>query len=445
MGRARQQALASVSGLAAVVAAEAVDAANIAAIRSDLSRSNSINAILSSRVVSGQSDFFSVSGLTLTLEADATDPFEYDIAGVTYQLVADVTLAVTDNAHNFIYINAAGAMSRSATPPIFSYTAPVGPASGDYWYDLGKHLMKTYNGSAWVASAVIFIGYVRADSAVIDARYVCEPAGLTPRRRWAELGTGADGFLDVSAGTTTIDGLKQYTAIVVRGTGTLTHTAAAALALNVRSQGPVVAIGTGAINLVGKGKAAVAGSTTTPSASAASGFGATGGSGGGGSNAGGNSGAHTQSSSVSQQGGKTGGGAGAAGSAGEASSAVLPAGWDGFLHNIHGGAGGGGGGDGAAAGGNSGAGGGGMNLTASAIAVGATATFSASGADGVAGAAANRGGGGGGGGGILNLRAGNYFETTAIVAAGGAAGGSGGAGSGAGGAGGAGQVFRARL
>jgi hypothetical protein len=408
-----------------------------------------MDAIVSSKVVSGNADFFSVSGQDLTLLADATDPFVFNIGGDTYVLQSNKTLTVTNNAHNFIYIDPTKTLGRSATPPTYAYTAPGAPASGDFWYDLGKMQMKTYNGAAWVASAVVFIGYVRCDAATIDARYVCEPAGMTPLDRWNKLGDGSDGFLDVSAGTTTIDGTKQYSAVVVRG-GTLQHTISTSIpgdstCLTVFCQGVIAVLGSAAINLNGLGRTFGNGGTAAGSAGGLGGVGGAGGGGGGGTNGGGAGGA-CQFVGLNATGGSgTAGGAGASG--GNASRTGFPIGGTHAVHvasGLYGAGGGGGGGDGSA-GGNGGAGGGGMNAVAAAVALASGATWSANGNVGVNGPAANRGAGGGGGGGVLNLNARNFFMTGTPTVTAGNGGSSGGAGSGAGGNGSAGRLVQVRL
>lgn len=376
------------------------------------------DCIFSAKTVSRNADFFSVSSLTLSLEADTTDPFIYDISGNRYELQADVTLAVTDSAHNFIYIDHTGAMGREATPPAYAWDAPSSPATGQCWYDLGKSQMKRWDGSAWQNVSRVFIGYVRADSGAINARYACEPIGLPPLERYSLLGDGSDGFLDVSSGTTTIDGYKFYRAVVVRSTGDLRHTATATTLLAIYCQGVFLVLNSSGVNLAGLGRSGGAGGTGVGTAGGGAGEGGGGGSGGGGTSAGAAGGGRLPvSASVAQPaaGGSAGGGAGNNG--GASVTSVGPG--AGFWNYLLGNGGGGGGGNGASAGGDGGDGGGSLQLKASCVALASGASAVATGNNGTAGPAANRGGGGAGGGGSFVFFYRNLFNDGTIDVAGG--------------------------
>src|SRR5579872_5909716 len=134
-----------------------------------------LNTIVQAKVVSGVVDFFSLpGGLTLRLLASSTDPFQYLIGGAKKTVTANVDLTLTNNAHNFIWIDSTGATGSSALPCVYAYTAPVGPATDQHWFDLGHNQMFRWSGSAWVAVSRIFIGYARADSGSVNARYACE-------------------------------------------------------------------------------------------------------------------------------------------------------------------------------------------------------------------------------------------------------------------------------
>lgn len=403
------------------------------------------DTIISSKVTSDNSDFFSVSGLTLTLVANSTDPFIYSIGNNVYKLTANATLEVTDNANNFIYIDNTGAMSRQATPATYAFTAPAGPASGDHWYDLGKRAMKTYNGSAWVASNDIAIGYVRADSSTINATYACEPIGFTPFDR-RKISSGADGFLNVTSGTTTIDTTKNYTAVVVISTANIKHTASNAnVCQTLKVQGVIALMGSSGIDLAGLGNGGAAGNTGAGSGGNGGAYGGGGGGGGGGTSAGGAGGSpETLARYTSTGGGSAGSSSGGTGGAGIATplASVTPSG---FVFSLHGNAGAGGGGDGGSAGANGGAGGGSAIIYCSALAATSGSVLRADGANGTVGGGANRGGGGGGGGGVILVFCRNYIMNGTASAAAGTGGGSGGAGSGAGGNGGAGVVSQVKI
>lgn len=392
------------------------------------------NCIVQSQVVAGNADFFSVAGLNLTLIANATDPFEVSVAGKRVKLTANVVLAVTDNAHNFIFIDQTGALSRTATPTTYSPTAPGAPAAGDMWFDLGKNLMKTWNGAAWVASTKVPIGYVRADAAAINAAYVCEPIGAYPWWKYQQ-SDGSDGFLDATGGATTINGTKSYTAIVIRDTATVTQQGQT-FVQTLRFQGIMACVGTGGVDLNLKGRARGNGANGTGAAGGGNGLGGPGGGGGGGTNAGGAGGASNLEMATVAIGG-TGGAAGGAGGGPGASGAQTNFSPNGFpVPAMFGGGngGGGGGGTGAAAGANGGNGGGNGNYIGPAIRIGASAFMRADGEAGTVSPAAARGAGGGGGGGVIQTFCRNWFQSGTFSAALGLGGGNGGnAGAGAGG------------
>jgi len=317
--------------------------------------------------------------------------------------------------------------------------------------------MKSWSGAAWVAVNRIFIGYVRADATVINAAYACEPTSLSPIRRFEVFGDGSDGFLDVNAGTTTIDTLKQYTAVVVRGAaGVINHTATtlldtASIVLDLYSQGPIILIRTGgAAGIVLTGKGAPSGVPAVGAGGGGSGStsGATGGGGGGGTSAGGKGGyaypyQHLGAVMYGGDGGIAGGGAGGNG-------AVIFFPTSGIRHPISarwglGTGGGAGGGSGVAVGGAGGAGGGSAMIAAPAFVIGVNNNLLAKGADGSVGPGDSRGGGGGGGGGIIMVYSRNYINSGTVSAVGGTGGGSGGASSGAGGNGFAGLIMNKKF
>ncbi|NUN50846.1 MAG: hypothetical protein HUU15_18725, partial [Candidatus Brocadiae bacterium] len=239
------------------------------------------DAIFSSRVVSGNADFFSASSLTLTLLASAADPFIWDVGGNRCELQADQNLTVTDGAHNFVYITSTGVLGRSALPCVYEWTAPGSPATDQHWYDLGKSRMQRWTGSAWETVNRIFIGYVRADGGAINARYACEPIGMSPLERFETFGNAADGFLDVSSGTTTIDNILRYSAVTVRD-GTLNHSSAVTSITTLQVQGIFIVLSPGTVNLNGLGTSGGAGATGAGGTGPTGGEGGRGGGGGGG-------------------------------------------------------------------------------------------------------------------------------------------------------------------
>lgn len=52
----------------------------------------------------------------------------------------------------------------SYSAPTWSYTAPSGPATGDYWYDQANSVWKRYNGASWDIISRTLIGQVVMDS-----------------------------------------------------------------------------------------------------------------------------------------------------------------------------------------------------------------------------------------------------------------------------------------
>lgn len=415
-------------------------------IKSKFRRGLETDCIISAAMSSGNPLFVSVSGTTLTL-LGATTPFVVDVKGRRCVVNTDaVTLALTDDAHNFVYFDRNGGayqLGRSAVPPRYSYETPGAPSTDDYWYDLGAMAMKKYSGSAWVEVEHVFIGYVRMDSgaATISA---CEPVGAAPLWRFQNFGNGSDGFLDISSGTTSITGIKQYTAVACRGTATIQHVDAGSIQLKILCQGIFALMGTSGVNLDTLGVGGRSGGTGAGGAGFGNGS-APGGGGGGGTNAGGAGGTGVGPTNTGTYAGGAGGGAGAAGSAGVTTTGTVGYAVKDSWVPCLGAGGGAGGGDGASNGGNGGDGGGGIFIWAASIAVGSSALLVARGGNGQDGGGANRGAGGGGGGGCILLVYRSYVNSGTVSVAGGSGGASGGAGSGAGGAGGAGHLQTVRI
>lgn len=244
------------------------------------------NAILSSRLTSSIPDFFALpGGLVLKLLATATH-FVYTIGSTTVTVSVDTSISVTNNVHNFVWIDDLANIGVSTKPCTYSYVAPGGVTTGQHWFDLSNNQMNSWNGSAWVAVNRIFIGYVRADSGTINARYVCEPIGVDPFLRYQKGGDGSDGFLDLISGTTTIDGSHQYTAVIARGTTKIVHTAVSKQLLEILTQSMVVLLDTASIDVTGLGFIGGVHSNTTPTAGQGGGLGGAGGNGGSGGSTG---------------------------------------------------------------------------------------------------------------------------------------------------------------
>lgn len=388
------------------------------------------NAILSARKSGSNIDFLSIgAGLSVTLLATAT-PFVYDINGNRITIAADAAVTITDNANNFIWADDVGATGVTTLPCKYSYVAPAG-VTGQHWFDLGDNQMKVWNGAAFVAVNRLFIGYVRADGGTANVRYACEPNLVTPSDRFNRYGDGSDGFLEVTAGTTTIDGFFQYTAVVIRGTGSVTHSASGGTAseLEIKAQGCFIVLGTVGLDLNGVGLIGAG----NGAAGAGGGLGGAGGGGGGGSaGTGGAGGSHIGGQSIRMFGGGTAGALNTNGGNGSGNG-LSPRGF-GVPVLLGVGNGGGAGGDGTGGGGASGAGGGAAMVEAASIAIGVGGTMRANGASGDAAVNANSGGGAGGGGGTI-LAYSRVFQNDGGLEA---LGKTGGAGNGTGGTGGTG-------
>lgn len=65
----------------------------------------------------------------------------------------------------WIYATTSLGIVAGYTNPTYSGTAPGSPAIGDYWFDQGNNIWKTYNGTSWVASNSTLIGICIQDTA----------------------------------------------------------------------------------------------------------------------------------------------------------------------------------------------------------------------------------------------------------------------------------------
>jgi hypothetical protein len=116
----------------------------------------------------GNPIFLSGSGSTLTIKATTT-PLTLMIAGTYQQLISDTALNVSNSSGasqvQFVYAkqdlsNATLQLAdfgTTALPPVYSYSAPTG-STGQFWFDLSTNLMKSWNGSSFVATPAVFLG-----------------------------------------------------------------------------------------------------------------------------------------------------------------------------------------------------------------------------------------------------------------------------------------------
>lgn len=71
--------------------------------------------------------------------------------------------------------------------PVFSFSAPSSPASGDYWFDQGNQVWKRYNGSSFILMSRILIGLIVLDQTNCVASRSFDFFGLTRSDNTIEL------------------------------------------------------------------------------------------------------------------------------------------------------------------------------------------------------------------------------------------------------------------
>lgn len=432
------------------------------------------NAICTSAVdASGNPNFLATAaGLALPINGGST-PLVMFIKGVYQNLNSNITLTVpsTNSVQQWILAlqdttNAnmvAADFEAMNTAPFYGYTAPTCPSPSPalsstnpaFWFDLSTNLSKlcTSNGGSYSPAASMVIGTIYVDATPNVLNALTEPYRLNAYRRFEYFGTGADGILTITSGTTTIDTHKQYQSILITA-GTLAHTVDSSnfftVGVSVQSQNPTMLIGTGSISANALGGAGAAGTTGAgASGIARNGRGGAGGGGGGSgtvsATGGVGAGKVVNLNNVVTGGGTAGAATPTAGGLGSSSAVEAPDIYS--LYQCAGGGGGSGGGDGTNAGGAGGIGGGSIFIKTPSILAISTAAITANGSVGSNGVAGNAAGGGGGGGGCVVLNAG-FLNVSAgtITASGGGGGAKFGSGTGtAGGSGGAGLVQENKL
>lgn len=434
------------------------------------------NSICTSAVdSSGNPNFLTTAAGTSLPINGGTTPLNMFIGGVYQVLNSNVTLTVPstasvqqwilakqDTTHGGLLV-AADFLAMN-TAPFYQYTAPTCPSPSpalsstnpSFWFDLSTNLSKlcTSNGGSYSAAASMVIGTIFVDATPKVLQVLPEPYRLNAYVRYQNFGTGADGVLTITTGTTTIDTHKQYQSVLMTA-GTLTHSSVAGttgmtVGVSFYSQSPVMLIGTAAVNANAVGTTGVTGTTGAGGTGGGNVRGGGGGGGGGSgtvSAAGGTGGTQLRILSTGTQTGAAGGTAApTGGSNGAASQSPQPP--SSFSNQLcMGASGGGGAGDATNAGGSSGAGGGSIFFRVPSVLAISTASITANGAAGSAGAAGNAAGGGGGGGGCIDINAGFLTVAAAtITVAGGNGGAKAGAGSGTtGGSGGTGNLQETKL
>lgn len=82
------------------------------------------------------------------------------------------TITLLKWGHIFVE-NDAATVDVTYTPPTISFESPSGPATGDYWYDLGNQVWKRYDGASFIIINRTLVGsFVNSTTACIGAR--CE-------------------------------------------------------------------------------------------------------------------------------------------------------------------------------------------------------------------------------------------------------------------------------
>lgn len=124
------------------------------------------------------------SGLTVNLLATAsplvlTVANGYGAAGAqdtVAAIAADVAGAwsgLAANSTHYLYVDistpAAPTYGATTRVPVYAYTAPAAPVSGQHWYDIGAAKMMAYNGSAWTAVQRVFVGEAVTGAAAITS------------------------------------------------------------------------------------------------------------------------------------------------------------------------------------------------------------------------------------------------------------------------------------
>jgi len=430
------------------------------------------NAICTSSVdTSGNPNFLAADSTAPKIDVNGgTTPLTYFVGGVYQQINSQLVVTPTTPASDTAYFVIVKQDTAHANPvsadlvvtnivPAYQYTAPTCSSAATatnphFWYNLAANAAEwcISNGGSFSAQSSLVLGVAVVSSSPTVVAVLAEPYRLNPYKRFETFGTGADGVLTVT-GSTSVNGLKSYSFILVDGaSANLHHTSHDIFSgdrffgLWLRSQNPVIITNSGTVGLSGIGQNVGTPGTGAGTAGGNAGGELTGSGGGGGgssTNGGGGGGqvnvldffGHTAVGymvSGGTAGASSGGNGGGGGNAATETlvGPILPGPW--FLGV--GPSGGNGGGDGTNAGGQGGAGGGAGIIIAPSILVSSGATVTASGAAGSAATAGNAGGGGGGSGGNVILAGGFVCQNGTFVASGGAYG----AGYGTGGHGGAG-------
>ena len=135
---------------------------------------NSVN--FSSVDANGLPDFLSAgTGLSVDITASDEDEICMNISGYTQFMESNLSISSLP-ASSTCYLYAEKA-SSGFTPdfgyttlaPIYAYTAPGSPATGQHWYDTARGAMLLYDGADWEETDRIFIGECVTDGSSVTS------------------------------------------------------------------------------------------------------------------------------------------------------------------------------------------------------------------------------------------------------------------------------------
>lgn len=125
--------------------------------------------------------FIGIYDNTNTLIKECFRGFFYNSSGTPINRIAFANSdTITLMNLGYLFLDSDGAtVDVTYNQPVYSFSSPGSPATGDYWYDLGNNLWKRYDGATFQIVTRTFIGYVVIDdtdcvaarSVEFDARY----------------------------------------------------------------------------------------------------------------------------------------------------------------------------------------------------------------------------------------------------------------------------------
>lgn len=133
----------------------------------------------------GRADFIAAgTGLAATLEATATSVViafadGFDTGGQKDYLAAieadeaDAWSALPVSTTSYLYVDLDSELvvsyGHTTLQPIYQYTAPAAPSTGQHWFDRSAMKMKRWDGSTWETKRRVFVGQVETDGSGVTA------------------------------------------------------------------------------------------------------------------------------------------------------------------------------------------------------------------------------------------------------------------------------------